>query len=263
MSERNPLPPPLLAGALQGWDLSGRRAIVYGAERPTAGAVVAALREAGASVGVTSAEMGGSAVFRMKKAAAGGPAEAVDLANGTNVQVATRKLVKQLDGLEIAVVSPGGWFAAPLGKTLDADVQRVMGASLGGTYAAFRSAAREFRDGPGRLIALLEAPSVRGLANVSAYAAAQAGVIGLVRALSQELAPRGITVNAVVQGWMEHSVGRGSSDASENVLLRFIPLRRFGRPEDAAPLAVYLASPVSGYVSGQVFHVDGGVLKHL
>ena len=264
MSDQNPLaPPPVTAGALQGWDLSGRRAIVYGAERPSAAAVAAGLREAGAAVAVTSAETGGSSVFRMKKAAAGGPTEAVELSNGTNVRVATRKLAKQLGGVDIAVVAPGAWFAAPLGKTLDADVQRILGANLGGTFAAFRSAAREFGDGSGRLIALLDAPSVRGMANVSAVAASQAGVIGLVRALSQELAPRGITVNAIVQGWTEHSAGRGSSDAESNLLLRFVPMRRFGTPEDVAPLAVYLASPAAGYITGQVFQIDGGVLKHL
>ena len=264
MTEQNPLsPPPVAPDALQGWDLSGRRAIVYGAERPAASAVAAGLREAGAVVAVTSAETGGSSMFRMKKAAAGGPAEAVDLANGTNVRVATRKLAKQLGGVDIAVVAPGAWFAAPLGKTLDADVQRILSANLGGTYAAFRSAAREFGDGPGRLIALLDAPSVRGMSNVSAFAASQAGVIGLVQALSQELAPRGITVNAIVQGWTEQSAGRGPSAVEDNLLLRFIPMRRFGRPEDVAPLAVYLASPAAGYVTGQVFQIDGGVLKHL
>ncbi len=264
MTQQNPLPEPEIAdGALQGWDLSGLRAIVYGAERPSAAAAAAALREAGAAVGVTSAETGGSAAFRMKKAAAGGPAEAVDLANGTNVQVATRKLAKQLGGVDIAIAAPGARFAQPLHKTLDADVQRLLSANLGGTYAAFRSAAREFRGRPGRLIALLEAPAVRGLTNVSAFAASQAGVIGLVRALSQELAPRGITVNAVVEGWMDHSVGRGPAALSENLLLRFIPMQRFGRPQDAAPLLVYLASPAAGYITGQVFQVDGGVLKHL
>ena len=90
MTDRNPLPPPAVAeGKLQGFDLSGRRVIVYGAEKPAASAAVEALREAGALVGVTSAGTDGTSLFRLKKAAAGGPAEAVDLANGTNVQVAS------------------------------------------------------------------------------------------------------------------------------------------------------------------------------
>ena len=261
---QNPLPPPdARDGALRGFDLTGRRAIVYGAEKPVGAAIVDALREAGAAVGVTSANTDGTSLFRLKKAAQGGPNESVDLANGTNIQVATRKISKELGGLEIAVVVPQLYHAAPLRKTLDADIQRVLMANLGGAYAAFRSASREFRGRPGRLIAVLDASAVRGLTNLSLYSAAQSGVIGLVRALSQELGPSGTTVNAIVVGWTDAAPGRGPSSVDENLLLRFIPMRRFGEAWEAAPLAVYLASAASGYVTGQAIQVDGGVLKHL
>ena len=263
-SLQNPVSPPDVAeGKLQGFDLTGRRVIVYGAEKPAATAIVDGLREAGASVGVTSANTDGTSLFRLKKAGAGGPTEAVELSNGTNVQVATRKLSKELGGVDAAIVVPHLYFASPLRKTLDADVQRVLMSNLGGTYAAFRSANREFRGRPGRLIAVLDASAVRGLTNLSLYSAAQSGVIGLVRALSQELAPTGTTVNAIVVGWTDSSPGRGPSSADENLLLRFIPTRRFGEASEAAPLAVYLASEASGYTTGQTIQVDGGVLKHL
>lgn len=260
---RNPLPPPAVAeGRLRGFDLQGRRAIFYAAEHPAAPAIIQALREAGARVAVTSADTGGDALFKIKRAAAGGPAEAVDLANGRSVQVATRKLVKQLGGLDIAIAAPLAYRAAPLRKTGDADLDAVLAGNLAAVYRAFRSAARELDQG-GRLIALLAAPAVRGLANLSAYSAAQAGVIGLVRSLSRELAPDGITVNAIVAGWTGHSPGRGGDDPETNVLLRYIPARRFGSPEDVASLAVYLASTSSGYVTGQAIQVDGAALKHL
>ena len=261
---RNPVPPPDVGeGKLQGFDLSGRRVIVYGAEKPAAGAIVEALREAGAAVGVTSAATDGTSLYRLKKIGADGPTESVDLANGTNVQVATRKLAKALGGVDAAVAAPGGYYASPLRKTLDADIQQVLMSSLGGTYAAFRSATREFKGEPGRLIALLDAPAVRGLTHLSLYSAAQSGVVGLVRSLSQELAPTGTTVNAIVQGWTDSTPGRGPSAAADNLLLRYIPQRRFAEPSDAAPLAVYLASEASGYITGQVIQLDGGVLKHL
>lgn len=266
---QNPLPPPEVPeGSLRGFDLSGRRIIVYGAELPAAGAIVDAFREAGADVGVASANTDGASLFRLKKIAAGGPAETVDLANGTNVQVATRKLSKALGGVDAALVAPHTYQAAPLRKTLDADVQRLLMANLGGTYAAFRSASREIqrgsgtRDGTGRLIALLDAPALRGLKHLSLYSAAQSGVLGLVRALSQELAPE-ITVNAIVQGWTESTQGRGSAAVDDNLLLRYIPQRRFAAPADAAALAVYLAANSSGYLSGQAIQLDGGVFKHL
>ena len=264
MSLRNPLPPPdVTPGALQGFNLTGRRVIVYGAEKPAATAIVEGLREAGASVGVTSAATDGTSLYRLKKAGGDGPTESVDLANGTNVQVATRKIAKELGGVDAAIVAPNMYFAAPIRKSLDADVQRVLMSNLGGVYAAFRSASREFKDRPGRLVAVLDASAVRGLTHLSLYSAAQSGVIGLVRALSQELAPSGTTVNAIVTGWTDSSPGRGPSSEDENLLLRFIPMRRFGEPTDVAPLAVYLASEASGYITGQAIQVDGGVLKHL
>ena len=269
MSERpeslqNPLPPPERSdGKLQGFDLTGRRVVVYGAEKPVGSAIVEVLREAGASVGVTSAATDGTSLYRLKKAGGDAPTESVDLANGTNVQVATRKISKALGGVDAAIVAPNMYFAGPLRKTLDADVQRVLMSNVGGVYAAFRSASREFKDRPGRLIAVLDASAVRGLTNLSLYSAAQSGVIGLVRALSQELAPTGTTVNAIVVGWTESSPGRGPAAVEDNLLLRFIPMRRFGEAQEVAPLAVYLASEASGYITGQAIQVDGGVLKHL
>lgn len=263
---QNPLPPPRVAeGRLRGFDLAGRRAIVYGAESAVGGAIADAFREAGATVGVTSAGTGGEALFRLKKAAAGGPLEAVDLGNATNVQVATKKLKKALGGLEIALVVPGVYFAAPIRKTSGADLAATIEGNLTATYNVFRSAAGELADKTeeGRLVVVLSAVALRGLANVSAYAAAQSGVVGLVRALAQELGGRGVTVNALVSGWREDSPGRGPDEIDDNLLQRYIPLRRFGRPEDLALLAVYLCSNASGYFSGQAVAVDGGVLKHL
>ena len=192
MSQQNPLTPPEVGeGKLQGFDLTDRRVIVYGAEKPVATAIVEGLREAGAGVGVTSVNTDGTSLFRLKKAGGNGPTEAVDLGNGTNVQVATRKISKELGGVDAAIVVPNLYHAAPIRKTLDADIQRVLMGNLGGTYAAFRSATREFRGRPGRLIAVLDATAVRGLTNLSIYSAAQSGVIGLVRPAGDEPASEG------------------------------------------------------------------------
>ena len=263
MPQRTPVPPPpVREGFQQGFDLDGRRAIVYGAEWPVGRAVVEALREGGASVGVTSATTAGEALFALKKAAAGGPSEAVDLSNARNVQVATKKLKKDLGGLDVALVAPNTYFAAPLAKTDEVALAEVIAGNLTAVFNVFRSAGRELQDGEsGRLIALLDAPAVRGVANLSAYSAAQAGVVGLVRSVSQEFGRRGVTANALVSGWLESTPGRGESDGGESELLRHIPLRRFGRADEIAPLAVYLASAASGNINGQTIQIDGGLLK--
>ena len=263
-SHQNPLPPPTVAeGKLRGFDLSGRRLIVYGAESPLGGAIVDALREAGATVGVTSATTDGTALFALKKVAAGGPSAAVDMSNPTGVQVATRKLQKALTGLDGAVVLPASTLAAPLAKTTDVDLQRLLAGHLTATDNVFRSASRELVRGNqgGRLVALLSGVALAGLANAAALAAAQAGVLGLVRSLSQEFGPSGVTVNAIVTGWMEEAPGPAADEAQRDALRRFIPLQRFGRAIDVAPLVVYLCSNASGYLNGQVVAIDGGVLR--
>lgn len=250
---------------LRGFDLRGRRAIVYGADTPVGAAVVAALREAGATVAVTSSATDGNALFRMKRAAQGGPMEAVDLSNGTSVQVATKKLQKDLGGLDIAIVTPEVAFAAPIAKTADADLDRVLNGTLVATYNVFRSASREIagKGETGRLLAVVSGLALRGLPHVSAMAAAQAGVVGLVRALAVELGPRGVTVNALAAGWLTTTPGRGPDDPAANAALRHIPLQRFGTPDDLAPLAVYLCSDAAGHYTGQVLSIDGGVLARL
>lgn len=262
----NPIPQPSVApGRIRGFDLSGQRAIIYGVETPVGGAIAAGLREAGATVAVTSSTTDGDALLQLKRATVGAPAEAVDLGNGTNVQVATKKLRKELGGLDIAVAAPDVYFAAPLARSSEADLARVLTGNLTATYNVFRSAGREFasQSEPGRLLAVTSGLALRGLRNLSAYAAAQAGVVGLVRSLAHELGPHGVTVNAIAVGWLTTTPGRGPDEINDNPLLRFIPMRRFGTPDDAAALAVYLCANAAGYYTGQVIAVDGGVLKHL
>jgi NAD(P)-dependent dehydrogenase (short-subunit alcohol dehydrogenase family) len=201
-------------------------------------------------------------LFALKKAAAGGPTEATDLRNATNVQVATRKLAKSLGGLDIGVVIPEAAAAAPIGRTANADYESAIGGTLTATYNVFRSVAKELASTQtgGRLVVVLSPLAVRGQANTSADAAGQAGILGLVRSLSQELAPLGTTVNAIVAGWLDESPG-GAVGRDDDVFKDHIPLGRFGRPDDIAPLAVYLASPASGFLTGQALYVDGGLLN--
>ena len=103
MSDADPAPLPL--HDLHA-DLLGRRAVVYGAAGEVGRAIVNALRAAGAELGLTSASTDGAALFALKRAAAGSPAQAVDLTNPSSVRVATRKLAKELGGLDVAVVVP-------------------------------------------------------------------------------------------------------------------------------------------------------------
>ncbi len=116
--------------------------------------------------------------------------------------------------------------------------------------------------GWGRIVLVSSGLGERGMAGAVAYAAARHGVTGITQSLAQEVAAAGIRVNAIAPMWLETTPGVGPN-TEENLLVRYIPMRRLGRPEEIAPLAVYLASDAADYISGQVFNVDGGVMKHL
>ena len=141
----------------------------------------------------------------------------------------------------------------------------MLNGTLVATYNVFRSASREIagKSEAGRLLAVVSGLALRGLPHASAMAAAQAGVVGLVRALAVELGPRGVTVNALAAGWLTTTPGRGPDDPAANAALRHIPLQRFGTPDDLALLALYLCSDAAGHYTGQVLSVDGGVLTRL
>lgn len=254
-----------------GFDLTGRRALVVGCGNPSGRAIALALAEAGADVAIASATMDGDEVMEAKRIAKAvealgrkALAHGWDVTLPTNVQVGLKQAIKEFGKPSILVYNADLPLAKPIEKTSDAEFARVQAVNQNGAYYAARSFLKEFPDGePGRLLFITSIFGERGVENLSAYTVAKAGVIGLSTALSQELGVRGITSNCISTGWMDWTPGRGSDEIGSNLLLRFIPMRRFGKAEELGALAVLLCSDAAGYFSGQVFHVDGGVSQHL
>jgi 3-oxoacyl-[acyl-carrier protein] reductase len=254
-----------------GFDLAGKRALVIGFGNPAGLAVALALAEAGADVAVTSATLDGDEIMAAKRAAraiAGLGRQTMsqgwDVTLPGNVQVGIRQVAKEFGKPSIVVYNADAPLLKPLTKLTDAEIGQALQVNLAGALYTARSFARELpEEEAGRFIVITTLLGERGLPGATAYGAARAGVQGLVAGLAQELGPRGVTANAIAAGWMEWTPGRGSDDPAGNLLLRYIPLGRFGTAEDLAPLAVLLASDAAGYLSGQVFHVDGGVGGHL
>jgi NAD(P)-dependent dehydrogenase (short-subunit alcohol dehydrogenase family) len=255
----------------EAFDLSGKRALVVGAGSSVGRAIALALSEAGADVTVTSTTPAAGEVLAVKRLAqqiaAAGPRrepQALGASLGTAVQVMVRQVVKDMGGLDILVTAPDLFLGKAAEKTSDAAWSRVINANLSSVFYACRAAGREMvKQGWGRIINVASAMGERGLANSAAYCAAKAGVMNLTRALAQEWGPHGVTVNCIAPGWLEDSPGLGDPDPQANRLIRFIPMRRPGNADEVAPLALWLASEASGYVSGQTFFVDGGLTCHL
>ncbi|MEX0785522.1 MAG: SDR family oxidoreductase [Dehalococcoidia bacterium] len=258
--------------SLDAYDLTGKRALVVGAATGAGHAIALALAEAGADIALcgTNAQQ----AMDVRKAARevrdlGRTAieQTTDVASGQGAQVMVRQVAKELGGIDVLVNASDAFLGKPATKVTDAEWANVLAQNLSATFFVCRAAGKEMlkQDGParGRIINVASALGERGLSNASAYCAAQGGVLNLTRALAQEWAAEGITVNAIARGWMEDSAALGDPNPETNQTVRFIPMKRPGRPDEVAPLAVYLASDASGYVTGQVLFVDGGLTVHL
>ena len=255
----------------EAFDLSGKTALVVGAGSSSGRAIALALAEAGADIALSSVTREGGEVMAIRKLSREVTAlgrktltQAVDATLGTGVQVMVRQVAKEMGSIDILITCPDLFLGKPADKTSDAEWSRVLNANLSSVFFACRAAGREMlKRGSGRIINVASGLGERGLANSAAYCAAKAGVINLTRALAQEWGPNGITVNAIGPAWMEDTPGLGHPSPEVNQLIRFIPMKRPGRPDELGLLAVYLASDAAGYVSGQTFFVDGGLLCHL
>lgn len=255
-----------------GFDLSGKRALVVGFGNPAGRAIALGLAEAGAHVAAASATLDGDEVMEAKRVAKAvtelgreSLAQGWDVTLPTNVQVGLKQVIKEFGSPTILVYNADAPLAKPIEKVTDAEFARVQAVNQSGAFYAARSFVREFPEGghAGRLIFVSNIFAERGLEGLAAYTTAKSGMVGLSTALSQELGARNMTSNCISSGWMDWTPGRGPDEIGANLLLRFIPMRRFGKAEELAALAVLLASDASGYLNGQVFHIDGGVSQHL
>lgn len=254
-----------------GFDLSGKRALVVGCSNPSGRALALGLAEAGADVAIASATLDGEEVMEAKRIAKGVEAlgrkalsHGWDVTLPTNVQVGFKQIAKDFGAPSILVYNADLALAKPIGKVTDSEFAKVQAVNQNGAFYSARTFLRELPEGvDGRLVFVTSIFAERGVENLAAYATAKAGVIGLSAALSQEAAARGVTSNCISTGWMDWTPGRGPDEIGANLLLRFIPMRRFGAADEIAALAVLLSSDAAGYLNGQVFHVDGGISQHL
>lgn len=251
----------------EGFDLSGKKALLIGAGSSVGRAIALALKEAGAEVAVT---------LTRKDAADTGAAEetarllgpsasrSIDATSAAQVNEAVDEAIQRMGRLDILVTCPDLFLAKPAEAISDAEWEKVFAVNLSSVFFACRAVGpRMAKQGYGRIINVASGLGERGLPNCSAYCAVKGGVFNLTRALAQEWAATGVTVNVIAPAWLEDTPGLGDPDPQANRLLRYIPMRRPGRADEVAPLAVYVASDSAAYLTGRTLFVDGGLLSHL
>ena len=171
-----------------------------------------------------------------------------------------KDIVKEHGRLDILVNNAGITKDGLIMKMKEEDFDSVLNVNLKGTFNTIRHSARQMlRQKSGKIINISSVSGILGNAGQANYAASKAGVIGLTKTIARELGSRGITVNAIAPGFVDTEMtGVLSEEIRENACRQII-LGRFGKPEDIANVAVFLASDKADYITGQVISVDGGM----
>lgn len=248
--------------------LEGTVALVTGAGRGIGRAIALRLAEAGAAVAVADLDADLALAVTDEIRAAGGTAEAApaDVSDESDVKTLVRACVDQMGGLDILVNNAGIFPTCPVLEMATADFDRVVSVNLRGVFLCTREAALAMvEQGRGGVIINVTSidavhPSMIGLAH---YDASKHGVWGFTKNVALELAPHSIRVNAVAPGGvLTEGVQEMGADTQEAVAAfsAGIPMHRMGDPDDIARAVLFLASPLSTYMTGAQVVVDGGVL---
>lgn len=243
-------------------DLSGRTALVTGAGQGIGRATATILHRAGATVAVNEFDdPAGTNRARAEETVAALGAQGfvvlADVRNRLQVDSMIDQIIDRSGRLDI-VVNNAGIIRDRSLKNLSAEEwQDVIDTNLSGVLHVCQAAAPALSDG-GRIVNMASISGVVGFFGQANYAAAKAGVIGLTKVLSKELARRRITVNAVAPGVVLTQMGLSIPPDARDEMLKQIPLGRFGEPEEIAGAILWLCSDLASYVTGQTIHVNGG-----
>ncbi|HOO62588.1 MAG TPA: 3-oxoacyl-[acyl-carrier-protein] reductase [Synergistaceae bacterium] len=242
----------------------GKVALVTGGGRGIGKAICLELASRGYSVGVNyrSSQKEAEEVVRFIRNA-GGTAGAYggDVSNSEDVAVLCEAVEKELGPISVLVNNAGITKDSPLVRMKNDLWDQVLQTNLNSFFYCIRQVVRSMaKQKWGRIINLSSVVGIMGNAGQANYSAAKAGVIGLTKSVAREYASRGITVNAVAPGFIQTDMTKVLNEKIQEEYLKNIPLGSLGTPEDVARTVAFLASEDARYITGQVLHVDGGMV---
>ena len=244
--------------------LEGKVAVVTGASRGIGRAIAVKLASIGAFVVINynGSEERAREVKQEIEAENGAAAICqCDVSDYGQCETFIQNVIKEYGHIDILVNNAGVTRDGLLMKMTEEDFDRVVDTNLKGAFNTIRFASRQMlKQKSGRIINMSSVVGVTGNAGQANYAASKAGIIGLTKAAARELASRGITVNAIAPGFIETDMTSVLPEKVREASVAQIPLGGFGKPGQVAAAAAFLASEDAGYITGQVLHVDGGMV---
>ncbi len=241
------------------FELTGRKALVTGATGTIGGSIARALHAQGATVALsgTRREILDRLATELGDRAHVLPCNLADTAATEALVPHAEEAMGQLD---VLVTNAGVTRDNLLVQLRDEDWDQVIAINLSATFRLARAAVRGMmRRRFGRVIAITSVVGTTGNPGQANYVAAKAGITGMIKALAQEYAKRGVTANCVAPGFIVTPMTDKLNEKQRNVILEKIPASRAGTPEEVAAAVVFLASNEAAYMTGQTLHVNGGM----
>ena len=244
-------------------DLIDKVAIVTGASRGIGEAIAKQLSSCGAKIILIARNSDQLVAVKETIISNGGIAESIvgDVSNLNSISEIITNTIDKWSRIDILVNNAGIARDNIIMRMKEDDWDSVMNINLKGCFNGIKSVARPMiKNKAGRIINITSVIGQIGNAGQSNYAASKAGIMGLTKSMAKELGSRNITVNAVAPGYITTDMTNELNDEVKEQMKSSIPLGRLGTPDDVANLVCFLASDEAGYITGQTFNVDGGMV---
>ncbi len=238
-------------------DLSGKIAIVTGGTRGIGKAVAEEFRDAGAIVYIT-----GRKTETIKKISSeiGVKGMKMDVSNAEDVDKGIEDILKAEGKIDVLVNNAGITKDKLFIRMSRKDWDSVIDVNLNGIYNVTRAVVPSMvKARSGVILSISSVVAFTGNVGQVNYSASKSAIIGMTKSLSRELAPRNIRVNAIAPGYIETDMTRNIPEKIRETIIKSIPLRREGKPEEVASLCLFLASDMASYITGTTIHVNGGL----
>jgi 3-oxoacyl-[acyl-carrier protein] reductase len=243
--------------------LKDKVAIITGAAQGIGKSIAENLAAAGANIAICDVAVDAASATAEEIAGAYGVktyVEKVDVSNTEQVEAFISNVHKKFGQIDILVNNAGITRDTLAIRMKDDDWNAVININLTGTFLFCRAVAKiMMKQRHGKIVNISSVIGLMGNPGQANYSASKAGVIGLTKTFAKELATRGVNVNAVAPGYIQTKMTDVLKDEVKQLMLKFIPLAKFGTPEDVAGVVNFLVSPAADYVTGEVIRIDGGM----